>query len=244
MQNYIKLVLLIVFIINLKISYSQNPFSYLQKIEVHDFKGVELYINESEAKIFNKKRKDLDKNNIFFTDQDCESIYMTLIAIVKIDNSTNKEYAITYSVCPEGEFTIYDANDPNIEYGSLLAEKLYITGYKSIYTSGNINNTFDVKRKFEILDNKLIEIKQPFYSVSMKGKTLNKIKLYQSKKLQYEIASLPKNYPIEIVLAEKSFNSTENIYLVKTKFGLIGWAKLRAGQYKPIDVDELMYNGD
>jgi len=121
---------------------------------------------------------------------------------------------------------------------------LYITGNKNLYSSGNTNNTFDVKRKFKFTNNRLNEVEQPFYMVGIKGYTLNPIKLYESQKLEEEILQLPKNYPIEILLSQNSHNSMEGLYLVKTKFGLLGWTILKAGQYKSIDVDSLIYYGD
>ncbi len=55
---------------------------------------------------------------------------------------------------------------------------------------------------------------------------------------------MPINYSVEIIASNKSFNETNGLYLVKTKFGLIGWAKLTAGQGKSVDVKDLIYRGD
>ena len=56
-------------------------------------------------------------------------------------------------------------------------------------------------------------------------------------------AELPTGYEIEILLAESGYGE-EAFYLAKTPVGLIGWLKIRAGQYKSIDVEGIKFNGD
>lgn len=100
------------------------------------------------------------------------------------------------------------------------------------------------RKKHAQENGKLEQVQQPFYYVGLKSKTLNPVTIYLPKKLEKKIASLSINYDIEVVLSEKSFNSTEALDLVKTGFGLVRWAKLKACQYEPIDVEGLIYNGD
>ena len=235
--------LILLFLVLNLISYSQetSPFLYLDKIEIQNFKGRELYIQKTNAQIINKKRIELSKENIFYAEE-CEGEYMTLIAICRIDNS-NKSYAIAYSVCPNPEFTIYDSDNPHKIYGNINADKLFITGNGSIYCSGG-ESTFDAKKKFNIIGDKLIEIQQPFYYIGLKTRTLRPIKLFETIDLENEIANLPMDYPVEIILSNKSFNSTKGLYLVKTKFGLTGWSELKAGQGESVDVEGLIYTGD
>jgi hypothetical protein len=56
------------------------------------------------------------------------------------------------------------------------------------------------------------------------------------------IAVLAKGHEIEELVAEKSFGN--QLYLVRTGFGLTGWDPLKADQYKPVDVEGLFYNND
>jgi hypothetical protein len=53
---------------------------------------------------------------------------------------------------------------------------------------------------------------------------------------------LAKGHEIEELVAEKSFGN--QLYLVRTGFGLTGWDPLKADQYKPVDVEGLFYNND
>lgn len=221
---------------------TSEPFSYLDKIEIVNFKGTFLHLISGEATIINKKRNDLDKDDIFYAEE-CEGEYMTLAAICKIDNNSEQKYAIAYSVCPNPEFVIYDSNNPKKVIETINADHLYINGSGNIYSSGG-EGTFDARKKYVLKNGKINYVEQPFYYVGLKSKTLNPITIYQTKNLEMEIASLPANYDIEVILSDKVFNETEGLYLVKTAFGLIGWAKLKAGQYKSIDVNGLIYKGD
>jgi hypothetical protein len=56
------------------------------------------------------------------------------------------------------------------------------------------------------------------------------------------IAVLAKGHEIEVLVAEKPFGN--QLYLVRTGFGLTGWDPLKADQYKPVDVEGLFYNND
>ncbi len=82
----------------------------------------------------------------------------------------------------------------------------YINSSGIIYTTGHTNNMYDCKRKFQIQQNDIIEIKQPYNYVGLKGDTKKPIILYQNKMGNAEVAKLPKNSPIEILLAEPADN--------------------------------------
>jgi len=224
-------------------AYSQEdiPFPYLDKIEIKEFNNRELHLNRSQADIFNSKRVELEKNHKFYAEE-CEGEYETLIAICNIDKSY-KRYAISYGACPNPEFVIYDSENPEKIIGSINADKMFINGSGAIYCSGG-EGTFDARKKYKIINEKLVETKQPFYHIGLKTTTLRPIKLYETVNLKNEVASLPIDYPVEILLSTKAFNDTKGLYLVKTKFGLIGWAELIAGQYTDVDIKDLKYIGD
>ncbi|PCH70836.1 MAG: hypothetical protein COC06_03235 [Bacteroidales bacterium] len=225
------------------LTYSQetSPFPYLDKIEIKHFENRELHLVSAKADIVNRKRIELDKNHKFYAEE-CEGEYETLIAICNIDK-TSKRYVISYGACPNPEFIIYDFENPDKIIGSINADKMFITGGGAIYCSGG-EGTFDARKKYTIINSELVETSQPFYYVGLKTKTLIPIKLYETINLENEVASLPIDYSVEVLLSTKAFNSTKGLYLVKTKFGLIGWAELIAGQYSSIDIKDLKYIGD
>lgn len=222
-------------------SQEASPFPYLDKIEIKHFQDRELHLDISKADVYNVKRVELDKNNKFYAEE-CEGEYETLVAICSIDK-TNKKYAIAYGTCPNPEFAVYDFDNPEKIIGFINADKMFITGSGAIYCSGG-EGTFDARKKYKIINGKLEETLQPFYYVGLQTKTLRPIKLYETVDLKNEVASLPAEYSVEILLSSKAFNSTKGLYLVKTKFGLIGWAELIAGQYTEVDIKGLKYIGD
>lgn len=220
---------------------TNNPFPYLTEVTNRDDTSVHLYLDKSKAEIFNKKLKDLDKSHPLYTPEDCES-EMTLLAITTVDNS-NKKYAIVYGYCPEPEFHFYGVDGISSFYGSIGGLNMYVSGNGNLYVSGHVNSNFDVKRKLKFKENNITEIKQPHYYVGLKTKTLKPITLYHTKELNDVVATLPENYAIEVLLAETS-HIFEDYYLVRTEFGLIGWTRIKAGQYKSIDVEGIYWNGD
>lgn len=237
-------ILIIVVLIQISfLSYGQSngPFPYLTKITNIEDTTVHLYVNENQAEIVNKKLKDLDKNHPLFTPDDCES-EMILLAVTSVDNS-GKKYAIVYGYCPEPEFHFYGAESISKFYGSIGGLNLYIPGNSNLYVSGHVNSNFDLKRKLKFEENNITEVKQPQYYVGLKTVTLKPITLYQSKDFKNTVATLPKNYKIEVLLAETSYEH-EDFYLIKTEFGLIGWAKIKSGQYQAIDIKGIFWNGD
>ena len=220
---------------------TSRPFPELYEITNSDDSLSHLYIDKDKTEVFNKKLKDLDKNHPLFTDIDCES-EMTLLAITPLDNS-KKKYAVVYGYCPEPEFHVYAADDRTKFYGSVGGLNMYVTGNGNLYVSGHINSNFDLKRKLTFTENNINEVEQPYYYVGLKTKTLVPITLYKTKEMKEVVATLPKNYKIEVLLAETS-HEYEEFYLVKSDFGLIGWTKIKAGQYQSVEVEGIFWNGD
>jgi len=224
-----------------KEKYTAKPFPNLYEITNSNDSLSHLYVDKDKAEVINKKLKDLDKNHPLFKDIDCES-EMTLLAITPLNNS-KKKYAIIYGNCPEPEFHIYAEDDLTKFYGSIGGLNLYINGNNNLYVSGHINSNFNIKRKLKFEENNIKEVKQPNYYVGLKTVTLKPITLYKSKDLKNTVATLPKNYKIEVLLSQTSHKS-EDYYLIKTEFGLIGWTKIKAGQYQSIDIKGIYWNGD
>jgi hypothetical protein len=124
------------------------------------------------------------------------------------------------------------SDDPQIiiEYNTkiiltAIGDKFHFRG-ESLYVEGYSNNLFNKKRKFIFENGKFNEVKQPLYFVGIKGKLKRNIKIYETKDLTSIVATLPKNYPIEIVMAEFIENDFSQYFLVKTKFGLMGLIKI------------------
>ncbi len=142
------------------------------------------------------------------------------------------------------------SDDPQliIEYNKEIiltadGDKFHFKG-KSIYVEGFSNSLFDKKRKFVFENGKFNEVKQPLYFVGIKGKLKRNIKIYETKSLTSIVANLPKEYPVEIVMAEFNENDFAEYFLVKTKFGLIGWIKIETEDENGGLIDGFYFHGD
>lgn len=163
----------------------------------------------------------------------------------KIDTKDNTEYFITFGSIdgPSIGFSLIETKPPHKIIGQIYASSLIIPGNGSIYSIDRYYENFETRRKYSLKNGKIIEEKQPFYSVNLNSYALRPIDIYSDLELKNKLASIPANGRIEIILCTDS-NSRSDIYLVRTSFGLIGWAKLIAGQYQSVDVEGLYYNGD
>ena len=124
-----------------------------------------------------------------------------------------------------------------------IGDKFHFTG-KSLYVEGFSNSLFNKKRKLVFANDKFKEVKQPLYFVGIKGKLKREIKVYETKSLTSIVAILPKENPIEIVMAEFKEDDFAEYFLVKTKFGLIGWIKIETADQSGGLIDGLYFHGD
>lgn len=128
------------------------------------------------------------------------------------------------------QFRISDAK--NKVLWEQVADEMSINVNAIIYTAGNTDKMFNERRKYQLSDNKLIEIKQPFCYVGVKGKLLKPVTLYSQQKGGTVIANLPVGYEIEVLLAEDDYPKDEYgeglpmNYLARTALGLVGWLRL------------------
>ncbi len=102
-----------------------------------------------------------------------------------------------------------------------FTENFAINANGVMYTEGNINHSFNERRKYRLTAQGVKEVEQPFLYVGVKDKLLKPVKLYSDKSYKTVVATLPKGYEVEVLLAEDDAN-----YLVRTQFGLVGWLYL------------------
>jgi len=122
--------------------------------------------------------------------------------------------------------------------------EFYINSSGTIYTSGHVNSMYNRRRKFQIQVDTILEVQQPYYYVGMKGKSLKDITLFKDRVGNDIVAQVPKDNEIEILLAygtKKDFEA-DNLFLVKTDFGIVGWLRLEG--YEDQVLEDLYYKGD
>ncbi|TRX61664.1 hypothetical protein [Carboxylicivirga sp. M1479] len=213
-----------------------EAFNYLSELKFNNSSSI--FFDKKNAVVINKQRKDISKGQPFYC-QHPEDLDGQTYVLVKLtfNKNANVEYTILYnegsSINPE--FSIY--ND-ELHLGDITGWNLFITKSGNFYSSGHVNSEFNVRRKFQIKDGKLIEVKQPFLYVGLKSITLKGINLYETKELKNKIAFLPTDYEVEVVLADSEI---EGLYLLKTKFGLVGWTKIESSYPFAKTIKDLRY---
>lgn len=201
---------------------------------------VSISYDESISEVINKQYNELDKSDPFYADE-CDGDYIKLIR-TKIDKNSNNYYIISYnpSCCCSYGFTIYKDNSPNEIIGIIHSARLFIPGNGSIYADGRMWSNYNKRQKFIIKEDTIQEIEQPFKYVGLSSKTLKTINIYSDKDLKIQIASIPTDYEIEVLLSD---NETKDLYLVRTSFGMVGWTKLIGNQGKSTEVEGIFYWG-
>ncbi len=130
-------------------------------------------------------------------------------------------------------------------YETLDGQKLYISSSGSLYIVNDMNLCFERRLKYIISNDKLTEIKQPYYLVNKECEASTTLQMFEMKCNQGKlIAQLPKGSTLRILLMEdirdscpsiviegKESTDQVNNYLVTTPFGLVGWVSSSCGYY-------------
>jgi hypothetical protein len=227
--------------------FGQNEkfFPNLNYVSIDTTYNVDFGFNPKTTRLINEPCYLLDKGSPFFCEKD--SIFVDWVLVGKFKNENIKDSLnILYSqgMSADPGFEISKENGERVTGFSCL--DFYINESGTIYTSGHTNSMYDKRRKFQIQEDTIIEIQQPFRYVGIKGQTLKPITLYEEKTGESVVAHLQKNYEIEILLTESSAKDfeIEYNYLVKTEFGLIGWLRLTYEDTYGKVLEELFYAGD
>ncbi|TKG95867.1 hypothetical protein EYV94_06135 [Puteibacter caeruleilacunae] len=223
----------------------KKHFQYLTKISLDTTYQVFFAYDAKFTTIINKPCYTLDRTHPLSCSEDSVLEVWTIVAKYK-NKELKDSLTITYSagLSADPEFVIFSKSGEIIERFSCL--EFYINGSGTIYTSGHTNSMYNRRRKFQIKNDTIDEIIQPFNYVGLKGKTLKAITLYKNKTGSEIIAQLPQNYFIEILLADgktKDYAIDYN-FLVRTDFGLVGWLRLEREEAFGEVLKNLYFAGD
>ena len=194
---------------------------------------------------FISQDSDKDVASIKIEDPYFEYEFIKPICITKIDKKAKSDYFVGFTEGPSGDpsFEFYKIENGEYKYKfGLPGLQVYIPGNGNIYTSGIVNNMFDVKAKFRFENDNVQEVSQPFYYVGFETKTLEHIKLYSDKSFSRVVATLPPNSEIELIAAETNSDRTKHYFLIKTSFGLLGWWEL--DDFFSKKIEGLYFRGD
>jgi len=164
----------------------------------------------------------------------------------KLNSAVNQEFLIVFDNGPSDDpcFHIQLAGQQSQENGliTIRGNELILPGNGFIYAINRSDVNFEMKQKFKVEGQKIVEVKQAFYYVGIKGKTKKAITLYAEKEQKNVVANLPVEYDVEVLLNDGGDN-----YLIKTPFGLTGWIKITNREMYPPPgqvIEGLYYAGD
>ena len=192
--------------------FGSSSFSYLEKViidSLNEFKPTLRY-NKNIGELILKKEYDKEVDIVYWI------VYKFLL------NNDTILVEFSNGLSDDPGFLISRINETGkkklgVEFGI----NLIIPGNKYLYISGHTNNYYNQRKKFVIENDSLIEINQAFYYVGLKSKTNIKIIIHKDTTFKDTVATLPKNTSVEVIL-----DNGKNYYLIKTPFGLLGWANL------------------
>lgn len=224
----LKLLMLFALILFTPIVASAEPFQHLSVLQVKGaYMGSVIRFNKATTRILNEPVNDSYHTPV-------------RVLITRILSTSDEEYLVIFDPGPsfDPEFKIYRiGNGKEEKIKSIPGEELIIPGNGDVYSIVQANEYFVKRRKYSLKDGTLEEIKQPFYYVGLVSKTRMAIDLYADIDFVIKIAHLPEGSDVE-VLVNKDYN-----YLIKTPFGLLGWAQLRGGCGDEA-IKGLCYHGD
>jgi hypothetical protein len=123
-----------------------------------------------------------------------------------------------------------------------------------IYTFGANDYTYDHRRLYRFDGKRFVEVAQPFRYVGIDGTTTAPLVLTSERisgktksDAKHILVTLPAKTPITILLNAVSGDDEygQNAdYLVRTREGLVGWARIPTKEDGTTIVDGLRYNGD
>lgn len=223
----------------------QDSFAYLETLKIAN-DWITVHYDKTSATIINKNLADLQEGHLLRV-TDGPAMENILVLEFTMSSQPKDKYALVFSAGPSADpaFLVYDAKNWEIK-GTFPGTDIYIPGTNSVYVTGKENNCFNKKSKYVFTQNMFIEAIQPFYYVGLQTKTLKPMVLYSDQNLTHQLASLPGNYAIEVVMAENgnAYNPVLK-YLIKTSFGLVGWAEINGfNNGNGYQVEGIKYMGD
>lgn len=140
------------------------------------------------------------------------------------------------------------------DIGITSGYRLYLSASGAVYSEGHSNNYFNVRRKYQLINDKLVETKQALLLVDFDCKTSNLMKMRASMAADSKVvARLPKGNSVKVIASKFYFAEQDLVmetngfpFLVSTSFGLVGWVNINPGYLdRPGDpVNCITYFGD
>lgn len=151
-----------------------------------------------------------------------QDVEITRLISTRLDRAKQDTYLIDFDPGPSADpaFIITDEKTKK-QVGTIGADALVVPGNGFIYAIGRTNNMHEERQKFVVRDGKLVEIEQPFSYVGLDTKAKVALTLTAAKDGGEVIAKIPEGDALQVVIRDGEY------LLVKTRFGLVGWWKMK-----------------
>jgi len=166
--------------------------------------------------------------------------FITRAFRTKLDRTKDEWYFVDFDSGPSDDPSFTLTKEGSREpAASIPGLHLYLPGNGSVYASGHADTMFDEHRKYVLKNGKITETKQPYLAVGLEGKTKKDLTIYTTTAQKEAVAFIPKGATMTVLVADSNDN-----YLVKTAFGLVGWVKILADSQDATVIDGLFFAGD
>ena len=121
---------------------------------------------------------------------------------------------------------------------SISGRRLFFSESGNMYADGAVNTCFNVRRKYIVSGKKIKEVKQPYYLVDLPCQLSADLVMTSRPCGQGDVvATLPKGTTVHVLLTLShdfpgpcgEIEARHLAFLVRTPFGLVGWAQTREG---------------
>jgi len=253
-----KILTFFLFIQFYNISVQAEPFSYLEKVKVKTELKTDFFIHFNPKKyenIFKKRGKFPETHPFYINELGLDDI---VIGVFDITGKGDKYY-VSFSTGPSFDpsycFNKVDDVIDAISTGrkiydckeTIYALSIVIPGNGGVYTYGHTNSMHDVRDKYIFENNKLVLVKQPFQFSGKHSKSLIDQVIYTDETLSTVSFKISKGYPVTVVgIKSNSENkdSKQQLYIVASEFGLVGFVPVISSQYKANQFEGFFFNGD
>lgn len=211
-----------------------KSFSHLAKLDVGENGYVFIYYNVNTSKLLNQTVESFKHPDSALR-----------VLETKLDTTKEEIYTIDFDDGPSGdpEFIIHRKVDKSFDnIGSFTGTELIVPGDGSIYVSGEENRYFNMRRKYLLKNGRLKEVIQPYYYVGLKTVNSQPLDLYADRSYTEKVTNLPAKSEIEVLMASANDEYSYD-FLIKTSYGLLGWAHL-SDQCGTEIVEGICFHGD
>jgi len=164
-----------------------------------------------------------------------------IVMQTKLTADSGQQFLVVYDEGPSVDptFMIYLGHqlqgEPALE---VFALTLILPGNGQVYAAGHTNNMYDQRRKFVFANRTFQEAVQPFYAVNVSGQLDAPVTLMAERGNSARVGFLPAGSNVDVLL------NKDDWYLLRTPFGLTGWARIDPSPAPGSPVIGLYYAGD